>query len=108
MKAEHWPAKQVTCGRVVACLFTFIFCGRLAGEKSALDGAEQAAPLVVVHIDVGGTSLARETVSGPFLSQFQSTLQTVFTPFFDVQFHAFPSQFLGFVVSVSWRVILVT
>ena len=45
-----------------------------------------------------GTSHARHTflaVSTPFFSQFSPTLQ-IFTPFFVVQFHAFPSQFLVF------------
>ena len=46
-----------------------------------------------------GTSLARHPfleVSGPFFSQLHLTLQTIFTPFFVVQFHAFPSQFMFF------------
>ena len=70
------------------------------GEESALDGAEQAAALRVVHIDVGAAWRSEEAafgdhscktriflaVSTPFFSQFYPTLQTIFTPFFVVQF----------------------
>ena len=50
MKGEHWPAKQVICGRVVALpLYILILC---AGEESAPDGAEHAAAPGVVHIDI--------------------------------------------------------
>ena len=40
--AEHWPAKQVICGTFLVFL-PLLFCGPLAGEESAPDGAEQAA-----------------------------------------------------------------
>ena len=46
-----------------------------------------------------GTSLASHSFSRSsktFSALFRATLQTIFTPFFVVQFHAFPSQFVGF------------
>ena len=44
MKAEHWPAKQVICVENPCFSLPVVFCGPPAGEESAPDGAEQAAP----------------------------------------------------------------
>ena len=88
-----------TLANMVLCIF-FDISATLVCEESALDGAEQAAPPGVVHIDVAEARRSEEAafrdlscethifleVSGTFFSKFHSTLQTIFTPFFVVDF----------------------
>ena len=72
-------------------------------KNQRLTAPEQAAALGVVLIDSEAAWRGEEAafrdfscktpslaVSGPFSALFQATLLTIFTPFFVVQFHAFP------------------
>ena len=68
MKAVHWPAKQVMCVEILVFLCHSVFFGPPAGEESALDGAEQAAPPRVVHVDAGAARRGEEAAFGVLFS----------------------------------------
>ena len=78
MKAERWPAKQVICWRVVAFLFSFLFCGPPTDEASAPNKRRRLEWCTSMLQRLGetkrphsGTSLARLTllaVPRPFFS----------------------------------------
>ena len=67
----------------------FLFCGPPTSEESAPDGAEQAAPRGVVHIDVGAPAKRRGGIQGQsqflgFGERFRCLLVCVSVPFVGV------------------------
>ena len=95
-------------------LLPFSFCGPPTGEESAPDGAEQAAPPGVVHINAAAAWRGEEaefrdlscktrisrSCWAILLSVASHSAIDLQSPFFVVQFHAFPSQFPVFLGGV--------
>ena len=110
MKAEHWPAKQVTCGTIL-CFFSanVILWPSSQVKNQHLTALNKRRRLGVVHIDVGAPWRNEVAASRHHSCKthnslcFHAILCIFFKPlcnrssqFFVVQFQAFPSQFLKF------------
>ena len=109
-RPQQRPGVDMWVALVLCSIYYFHILTTLVGEESTLDGAQQAAPPGVVHIGVGAAwrseeaacrDLSCNTRSSRCFSKLDPTLQTIFTPFFVVQFHAFPPHGLSLLLESS-------